>query len=397
MKKIIFTVIAVAAATISCTKSNLLDAPEAQMTPISFDTYTGKTPTTKAVSETTETLAKNYSSTNKAFHVNAFVPGTYSGTYTSMDVWASSYTDATETTPFSATWTYDGKAYWPTNGQLDFVAYGLNAYKNIGVVEEEKDDNGTIITPGNPGTPILVFDTNSHTKFTYTVPQKVSEQEDLIVAATPTSGSMPTDGIVSLTFKHMLSRVGFMLKTTKEHEGVSVTIKSIVLKGENFATSGTVNFLDQDGDLLTDLSIAAGSNKVTSYSLFDTSYPARAYDYFFTANSPGSNGIGIYPNMTRTADGGDVTTGISANDRYMMLIPGGVVTGAEVYYQLPNAEEQHVNATLDSPITLVQGKAYEFVIKLSTDAIEFSGEVIDWDPVTDTDIPQPEPEPEPEA
>ena len=76
----------------------------------------------------------------------------------------------------------------------------------------------------------------------------------------------------------------------------------------------------------------------------------------------------------------------------MMLIPGATITSAEVYYQLPGAVEQHARATLISPITLVEGKAYEFIIKISTDAIEFSGEVTNWDPAngTDTTIPQPE-------
>lgn len=375
MKKNIYIAIAVAVVTVGCTKSNLVDAPEAQQTPISFETYTGKTPTTKAVSETTETLAKNYSDSNTALHVNAFIPGTYSGAYTSLDVWASSYTDAvdaTETTeaiPFSATWTYSNRAYWPSNGKLDFIAYGNNAAEHL------------VPTPSS-----------SLTTFTYEVSNKASEQEDLIVAVTPTTGSMPTNGVVSLNFKHLLSRVGFTLKTTQAHEDVSVTIKSIVLEGENFAPTGTLNFLTQEGALNANPSIVPEvDEEIASYSLFDTTYPTNgAYDYFFTQDSPGpNNGIGIYPNMTHKADG-EVTSGISENNRYMMLIPGATIKSAEVYYQLPGAVEQHARATLISPITLEQGKAYEFIIKISTDAIEFSGEVTNWDPAngTDTSVPQ---------
>lgn len=381
MKQNIFIAVAIVAIAVGCTKSNLVDAPEAQQTPISFETYTGKTPTTKAVSETTETLAKNYSSTNTAIHVNAFVPGTYTSTYESMDVYPSSYTaddPETDANEFSATWTYSGKAYWPSNGKLDFIAYGNNAADHLAAA-----------TSG------------SLTSFNYTVSPKVSEQEDLIVAVTPTTGSMPTDGTVSLTFKHLLSRVGFTLKTTQAHTGVSVTINSIVLKGSDFASIGTINFLDAEGALVAEPSITATADpNVTSYSLFDTTYPAETYDYFFTPDSPGpDNGIGIYPNMKHTADE-EVASAISANNRYMMLIPGATVTGAEVYYQLPGAGVEHANATLTESITLEKGKAYEFIIKLSTDAIEFSGEVTDWDPVdgTDTPIPQqPEPTPEPGA
>lgn len=374
MKKNIYIAIAVAAVTVGCTKSNLVDAPEAQQTPISFETYTGKTPTTKAVSETTETLAATYNNENKtAIHVNAFVPGTYTGAYTSMDVWCESYTpdnvQTDETNEFSARWTYSNRAYWPSNGKLDFIAYGNNA-----------EDHLAAATSG------------SLTSFNYTVSPKVSEQEDLIVAVTPTTGTMPTDGTVSLNFKHLLSRVGFTLKTTQAHEGVSVTINSIVLKGSDFASIGTINFLDAEGALVAEPSITATADPtVTSYSLFDTTYPGDTYDYFFTADSPGpDNGIGIYANK-RYAEGSSVDTSVSANDRYMMLIPGASITGAEVYYKLPGAEEQHAIATLTSPIELEKGKAYEFIIKISTDAIEFSGEVTDWDPVDGADTPIPQP------
>lgn len=374
MKQNIFIAVAIAAIAVGCTKSNLVDAPEAQQTPISFETYTGKTPTTKAVSETTETLAKNYSSTNTAIHVNAFVPGAYTSAYESMDVYPSSYTaddPDTDANEFSATWTYSGKAYWPSNGKLDFIAYGNNAKEHLDP------------TPSS-----------SLTTFTYEVSDKASEQEDLIVAVTPTTGTMPTDGTVSLNFKHLLSRVGFTLKTTQAHTGVSVTINSIVLKGYDFASIGTINFLDAEGALVAEPSITATADPdVTSYSLFDTTYPADAYDYFFTPDSPGpDNGIGIYPNMKHKDDGENVTSTISANNRYMMLIPGATVTGAEVYYQLPGAGVERANATLTELITLEKGKAYEFIIKLSTDAIEFSGEVTDWDPVDGADTPIPQPE-----
>ena len=204
-------------------------------------------------------------------------------------------------------------------------------------------------------------------------------------AGTATTGTMPTDGTVSLNFKHLLSRVGFTLKTTQAHTGVSVTINSIVLKGSNFASKGTINFLDAEGALVAEPSITATADQnVTSYSLFDTTYPAETYDYFFTPDSPGpDNGIGIYPNMKYTADG-EVASAISANNRYMMLIPGAKVTGAEVYYQLPGAGVERVNATLTESITLEKGKAYEFIIKLSR-------EVTDWEPVDGADTPIPQP------
>ena len=372
MKRLIYSVIAVAVATVSCTKSNLLDAPEAQMTPISFETYTGKTPTTKAISETTLTLGGYNSSSSPAFHVTAFTPGAYTGTpYMDKDVWCTSMTQADEGT-ITASWDYDKTVYWPSSGGLHFFAY-----------------RGSL-------SPV----SGSNTQFTYNVNTKASMQEDLIVAKNTSTTTIPDEGRVSLEFAHLLSRVGFTLQTTKastESLPINVTIKHIELKGTFYPTA--------DVDLAAGtISLPTGASaSVTSYSLFDTTYPLSGttgtYDYAYIP-SPGTGGSGIYANKTMTVNNGETAsdkTGTNELNRYMMLIPNGIVTGAEIYYQLPNAAEQHATATLDNSITLAQGKAYEFIFKLSTDAIEFSGEVTDWDPVTDTNIPQPEPEPEPEA
>lgn len=365
MNKYIFTVLALITVAAGCTKSNFVDVPEPQSTPISFETYTGKTPVTKATSETTVTLTKK---TPAAFRVKAFEPGIYTTTWMDEDVWCESATYDDEQNPTAvteATWAYDGTTYWPASGKLKFVAYG-----NVTAGHIEETDKVT---------------------FTYKVDDKASLQEDLIVALPVETETMPAEGKVNLTFNHLLSKVGFTLKTTQQG-GVTVTIKSIKLKG-TFYPQGTVKLTDA----APAISIDGETPSVTSYSLFDTEYPMTGatgkYDYF-QISSPGEAGTGIYANRTYTKTSAEMVTdtekeGASASNRYMMLIPKGTVTGAEVVYQLPGAKERTVPADLVTDIILEAGRGYEFIIKLSTDAIEFEGKVVDWDETPENeDIPK---------
>ena len=372
MNKYIFTAIALAAVAVGCTKSNIVDLPQASQTPISFETYTGKTPTTKASSETTETLKTYTAEATPAFHVKAFTPGVYTGKLPmDKDVWW----DTTE-----EKWDYDGAAYWPANGKLEFVAYGSNAVDLITFDSTGEGENKVY----------------SNTAFTYKVDETVSQQEDLLVAVPVTTSTMPDKGKITLNFKHLLSRVGFKLQTTKQND-VIVTIKSIKLYGD-FYSQGTVDLTAETPEIeLKENSLKTENNAY--YSLFDTDYilgqTTGTYDCFRTNNVP-SEGTGIYANTSVTlANGGETVSpsqDASEADRYMMLIPGGTVEYAEIVYQLPGSSEQRVNAELDNSITLVAGLAYEFVIRLSTDSIDFSGDVVDWDAPVDKPIPPQEPQ-----
>ena len=87
--------------------------------------------------------------------------------------------------------------------------------------------------------------------------------------------------------------------------------------------------------------------------------------------------------MKHTADGGEVTSSISENNRYMMLIPCTPGTAdakatIEVIYQLTDAEEQKAKVELPDNFVFAKGTGYEFVLKVSTMAVTFEVEVIDW-------------------
>lgn len=382
MKRFYFIAVALTALAVGCTKSNLVELPETLETPISFEPYAGKTPTTKASVMTGAILETYNAEATPAFHVTAFIPNEYSKPYMDKDVWCltPSSTEGDETTP--ATWKYSGMAYWPES-DLEFVAYGLNADKEL---------------PAGSQTSTIEFASNSLTQFTYTVSDLVSDQEDLIVADYQQRASQE-GAAVNLQFQHLLSKVGFSLQTNQEND-VVVTIKKVELKG-NFFKTGTVNMLTSGDDLKVATTV---NGTATSYSLFGelgTDNSIKSYDpdategadylCFQGASVGPDTSTPIYASniLTTTVAEGVKTETITANasadanNRYMMLIPCTPGTAAskatiEVIYQLTDAEEQKAKVELPESFVFEKGKGYEFVLKVSTMAVSFQVEVIDW-------------------
>ena len=402
MKRFFFSVIALSAIAISCTKSGLVELPQTFETPITFEPYTGKAPTTKATVMDSEALqdelydAENSPTTKGGFHVLAFTHTTtgensvadYTATpYMDEDVWyEAAVTDDPETTDVNeakdAYWDYNGVSYWP-EGKLDFVAYGLNA-KNY-----------------------MTF--TSKTSFTYAVPELVSAQEDLIVAE-PQIGETNDGSKINIPFKHLLSKVGFSLETNYKDPNVKVTIKKIVLSG-NFYNQGEVD-MTEAAPAVDNQSGAVGSytffgmpgtdNSVVDYN------PEVAYTYdCFVGESKGKETDSegkqvydpIYANHTITvvanpAEDGPTTftqtspvskTGASEGNRYMMIIPTEAQANAKitVVYQLTGDEERTAEAQLANTFKFEAGMGYEFVLKVSTLKVDFSVNVSGWDPNVD--------------
>lgn len=383
MKRFYFIAVALTALAVGCTKSNLVELPETLETPISFEPYAGKTPTTKASVMTGAILETYNEEATPAFHVTAFIPNEYSKPYMDKDVWCLTPSSTEEATPTPATWKYSGMAYWPES-ELEFVAYGLNADKEL---------------PAGSQTSTIEFTNGSLTEFTYAVSDLVSDQEDLIVADYQQRASQEGKA-VNLQFQHLLSKVGFSLQTNQEND-VVVTIKKVELKG-NFFKTGTVNMLTSGDDLKV---TTTGQATSTSYSLFgelrdDNSIKSYNPDATTAENylcfqhvSVGPNtSTPIYASHTLTTvveDGVKTNETIAVNasadedNRYMMLIPctpGTTDAKAtiEVIYQLTDAEEQKAKVELPADFVFAKGTGYEFILKVSTMAVSFQVEVIDW-------------------
>ena len=415
MKKALFIIVALASVAIGCTKSEVVKAP-GRGREIKFDTYVGKTPVTKAESADLTYLQRPLPTDGGqgGFQVYAFLhtaitpttTETDNGPVTTYDVSnvgvSSAYmnkvvrwvgqeesTDA-DGNPVTVAgyWDYDGVVYWPdytTNRKLAFAAYALNAQDKMTFEDDDKTEGG-----------------KSFTKFTYTVPDAVADQKDLLV--TP---FLPNQGLaenvaaasVNLNFKHLLSRIGFQVVANQEGD-VEIDIQEVTLNGK-FPTQGKVD-LKGIGEIVP--LAEETSTYADSYSLFPND------DHFVTKSSVVPTDIFANRLVTKGEDvtnedgsitPGKVTTKESSDksNRYMMIMPStqdtniasvdeeGNVTYVEgkklpgayidVQYLLTDAAVANARVSLDG-WKFEAGKSYTFIFKVSTSSIEFEVSVEDW-------------------
>ena len=367
MKRFIFSAIALAVTATACTESGLIDTPEMYGSEIVFDTYIGKAPTTKAESVDLSYL-EGAVENNGGAQVYAFKCEDGNNNPADID-----FTDAfmngrivcvepTSGTTYG-TWAYQEyyklpnanedtwnpeDVYWPGDVDLAFVAYNLAA-----------KDNKTIET-----------ESIGNLEFDFTIDSQVSDQVDLLVTPlTFVSENNSGDTYVGLTFHHLLSRVGFSVVATSENDDVQIAIRSLKLNG-TFPTKGKVNLTT-----VAPAIEAYATPTTTGYNLF-------ADGQCFTVSSDTENSA-IYANKKYDSEGEDwdamyLTPAANEftpnpNDRFMMLMPGQVDNATiDVTYQLSQALPNTVNVPLGN-IDLKPGRAYEFVLKVATAAIEFSG------------------------
>jgi hypothetical protein len=412
MKKALFFIVALASVAIDCTKSEVIKAP-GRGREIKFDTYTGKTPVTKAESVDLDYLKRALENQGGvqvyAFLHNYIEPTTqvpegeevYKGNDNYVDVSGiptnSAYMDKTlkwveAEADASSHWDYPGVVYWPDYSKrrtLAFAAYALNVKDNI--VWDEDPNVAYNEKSGHP-------EGQSYTKFTYIVPDAVKDQKDVLV--TP---FLPNQGLdenanaqaVQLNLKHLLSRVGFQVVANQDGD-VQIDIKEITLYG-NFPTQGKVNL--KGSGVIDPITTEDDANAkyVTKYDFFPTA------NHFVTTSSV--NPVDIYENTIHTTETdiatGEVITKEETNsdnsNRFMMIMPStqattgttdaegnvtfaeGVLPGAyiEVKYQLTDADEQIARVSLDG-WKFEAGRSYTFRFKVSTLSIEFEVNVDSW-------------------
>jgi hypothetical protein len=382
MKRFLFSVCALAAVVVGCSKSEVLNRPNADM-PIEFNPYTGRIPVTRAVAADIDTLG------HYGFRVYAFMHnGTDACDYTATPYMNKVVTFDKTLNEGKGAWTYSGHAYWPATNLLNFVAYGLNA----GATEVAND----------------------RTTISYTVPVDVASQKDLLVAYNQINTKYTEDnqGVVDFTFSHLLSRIGFSL-VTKASNGVPVTIEQVNLVGD-FYGNGTVRLTDGKETTLTigDKEVKTNRPYVNTTGVTASSVTYKLLGENGTYTSVGSaDGTKIFDNgllytkdwgEDQTADNNTTTdddeydpkpdTEITAamratvanneKNRYMMIIPAeGTVHKAnlKVKYFLPGAGTfEEVTVPL-SDVNFEAGKSYDFKLKVSTNGISFSVDVESWD------------------
>ena len=421
MKKALFIIVALASVAIGCTKSEVVKAP-GRGREIKFDTYLGNIPVTKAESVDT-TYLRRPAAESGGVHVYAFLhtkitdsidvtdnSQLINGSGKILDVSSvptnSAYMDKIltwDTTDLK--WDYPGVVYWPdysSTRKLAFVAYALNAETTVGsenLIVWDNDPN--VAANDKSGHP----EGQSYTKFTYTVPNAVKDQKDLLV--TPFEANQGLDEnanatAVRLNFKHLLSRVGFQVVANQDGD-VDIDIKEITLYGK-FPRKGKVDLMGRGAIAPITTDVDAAAEYVNEYTFFQSEK-----HYFSTKSS--KTATNIFENRLITTatnlnpddgEGGnntkfDVDTLTNDSNRFMMIMPSvqskndadgdGVyeldtengLPGAyiEVVYQLTDADVQTARVSLDG-FKFDAGKSYTFRFKVSTLSIEFDVTVDSW-------------------
>ncbi len=384
MKKLIYSILALGLVTTSCTKSDLVEAPQSQETPITFSTYNGKIPVTRAGEITNENIEN--------LNVVGFLNGSYSTDEPYM---------VRTLTKEGSTWTYYPLMYWPYSGTLDFVAYGTNTP----IAASGSTEAGKLISSAD----------KPYTKFTYTVPTAVASQQDLIVCDTQSSIENGKEA-VTLNVKHLLSKVGFKLQTIGS--GTSVVIKSVELYGD-FKTTGEIDLTkvnSGDDSNYPMIESKSGSTGTTPYSLFASSSEYFTASAVNTAQPIFDNSDVITPTITDGMNEEDKAAAeeaaaeetaelhaLSEAKRYMMIMPGTVgsnsaspnaeigekpymkvvyvlgTTEKTAYLPLGTTASDNDGGSVFTPWTFEAGKAYEFIFTVSISEIKFTGTMTPWD------------------
>lgn len=343
MKKVIFLAIAAAAALTACSKSEVVDSTVMNQV-IAFDNYVGKDAQTKAAIVTGDAIT--------SVNVNAYLhpKKTTDGANFTSNFMANQVVNKDGS--------YSPSKYWPAVDQaVDFVAW----------------------VPVNNATV-------ANATLNFTVADDITAQTDLLVANPQLDlNRADQNSAVSLTFKHLLSRIGFQINATgvpgEDDTTTKVELVKVTLKGK-YATSGTVNMVEENPKVV-------GEAVDTSFTLV------------------GSN-FGFTNNLIKTAPNTD--------NSYIMLIPeGNVPSEIEVIYTVTtlNGEGADDDVVITNksvfplqPETVTEatpafayqaGMAYKYIFNITMQAISF--EVIEepWGKETEVDITPANPAtPEPE-
>lgn len=347
MKRFFFSLIALSAAAVGCTQSAMLETPENFSQEVSFSPYTGRTPETKATSIETAVGLANASSTADAkadpngFYVYGFL-NKVNGDNTTTSLYMNKekvYSPSKGST--ANDWKYDNLVYWPdgnSGSSLSFVAYSANASAHL----SNASDAG----------------------FTFTVPQNVTNQVDLLATAYQ-EGLKVNDadnGKITLNFHHLLSRVGFKIQASQSNSNRMIKITNLAIKGK-MPESGSLTFTDAKGT----------QTPVLNPSTTD-----------FT------DGYTLISSATEIASSTNVTPIPNNDNRYMMIVPHDNENDdhyIEVTYAIGTTSDQTTTystaktVTLDLPsnFSFAAGKAYEFILQISTSKLSFDVVEQPWD------------------
>lgn len=373
MKRFFFSLIALAAVAASCTQSALVETPDLNGTEITFNPYTGRTPVTRATDIVKATGLANAG----GFQVIGFIKqGNNESLYMEKAV-----TGIPTGVDDAVNWNYSGNLFWPdaeSESTLSFVAYSTNALGDYTLADG---------TSAN-----LITWTTENKEFTFTVPDKVSEQIDLLATNYQTNLSLDTNagGTVDLEFGHLLTKVGFKAQPTRVNDDLIIKISSLALSG-TMPTQGKLNLLDAVND--------RGQNKTVRPTWSSKTTPVAPVDPE-NPDAPEGNLKTTYQMVEGSTPlevecAAEAVRLAEAGNPFMMIMPNECPDAEiQITYQLVSedrGESQVMNAIVPlGTFNFEQGKAYEFVLKISTSSIGFDVVETDWNTAGESEGIKPE-------
>lgn len=214
MKKIIFSAAIVAAALVSCSKTEIVDAPSYTKDAIDFGTYVG-----------TKAEVSNFDNANSKFVIDAYLSG--SADLANADETPTQFMDnqlVTKNTD-NTSWTYSPTKYWPEDlsSKISFFAASVG-------------------TEDLPTFNDLSADYQA--SFTYTS----SVTNDLLVASV-LNQSRNDSQTVDFKFSHALAKIAVTAKSDMEYSDATITITNVELEyDDNFTNVGEFTFANASTD-----------------------------------------------------------------------------------------------------------------------------------------------------
>ena len=235
-----------------------------------------------------------------------------------------------------STWTYSPAAYWPADGTaLSFYSYA--PHSGTGITTSSFDDDAT---------PEIGFALQDD--WNNTIDLVAAKNADVATNTSP----------VSVSLKHILTRINFVAKTSENitSSGTTVTVTDLkFLNGggsSKFYKSGTYNIATEIWGSLTAIT---GS------------------DYSIVSSG----------NISVNGDGSTETTLMGGADKYLFCIPVTSMSDGDIkleitYKTTVNAVESVKTQTFKVPTShFVKGTAYKYTFTISLGKIVFSGAVDD--------------------
>lgn len=242
-----------------------------------------------------------------------------------------------------ATWTYKNIKYWPTEGNINFLAYA-------------------------PYLEGKTLKDNTTSCIDFSVEGDVTKQKDLLWANAKDQTKANNSGAnkVKFTFNHALAKIGYTVKLKEAYSNATITLNKITLAGSAdgktsaFYTSGTIDLSKTSS---TDLWTTSSSDAKQNFNWFSGTQKLDG-----TYNTPETNYLFVIPqDFSKTTPGADAL--------YVI-----------VEYTIKTGTTETMTSKVCKQLNweFKQGKAYTINLTIGLTPIEFDADVTPWTDGTNT-------------